>query len=130
MTRTSLEIAAYLVWARIVLKWHPISGGNGQQGCNELNSDPQKSTEMLREAVFLGRETMRISGRLPFHCNCLVQSMALVAMLNRRKIPSGLRLGVRADNNKQEEPFAHAWVECGGRVILDSGTRGNFVPFR
>jgi hypothetical protein len=126
MTRTSLEIAAYLVWARATLKWRNLGQTKKNSG---LEVGPETSKENLREAIFLGRETMRISGRLPFHCNCMVQSVALVAMLHRRKIHSSLRFGVRIREKQKDLPFAHSWVECGGRVILDSGNRGDFVPF-
>jgi hypothetical protein len=45
---------------------------------------------------------------------CLVQALAVDAMLKRRGHVAQLRLGVRTLT-----PFeAHAWVECGGHIVI------------
>ena len=50
---------------------------------------------------------------------CLVQSMALVRLLERDGLHGGrIRIGVRDRQGKVE---AHAWVEFGGEVIGDFG---------
>jgi hypothetical protein len=49
---------------------------------------------------------------------CLKRSLILFRLLRRRGIPAELRLGVRT----VEGTFsAHAWIECGGRTLLDDG---------
>jgi hypothetical protein len=54
-----------------------------------------------------------------FRPTCLVQSMALMKLLQRDGIPGGrIRIGVR---ERRGEVQAHAWVEYAGEVIGDFG---------
>ncbi len=129
MRRTSLEIAANLAWAKFSLKRRTISEIKKQWGAPGKGQTDSPSRENLREAIFLARETMRIAGRLPFQSDCLVQSVALMGMMNRRGLRADLRFGVRMRAETEDSPFAHAWVEYGDHVILDTGNRNDFVPF-
>ena len=59
--------------------------------------------------------------------NCLSQSLTLWWLLRRQGIASDLRLGVYKDAGRLE---AHAWIECGGRVLNDrGGIRQRVVAF-
>jgi hypothetical protein len=54
-----------------------------------------------------------------FRPACLVRSVALERMLERRGIPGArIRVGVRKDGTAFT---AHSWVELGGRVFGDDG---------
>ncbi len=74
----------------------------------------------------LARIVQSMAHRLPFNCTCLVQSVALVAMLRRRSIPGKMKIGVAKGG---KELSAHSWVECGGEILLDSGQHESFIPF-
>jgi hypothetical protein len=129
MRRTSLEIAANLIRARFSLKRRAFLEIKKEWAETGSARAEGPSRENIREAVFLARETRRIAGRLPIHCDCLVQSVALMGMLKRRGLQAHLRFGVRKDGKTEDSPFAHAWVEYGEYVILDTGNRNEFVPF-
>jgi hypothetical protein len=49
---------------------------------------------------------------------CLVKALAADTMLRRRRFPSMIRFGVREPDVSQTPLEAHAWVECGGNIIL------------
>jgi hypothetical protein len=52
---------------------------------------------------------------------CLVQALAADAMLRRRAVRSELRLGVLRSGASSVD--GHAWVECGGGVIIGAADR-------
>lgn len=59
--------------------------------------------------------------------SCLVQSLVLWRLLRRHGIASELRIGTRKAENQFQ---AHAWVECGGVPLNDSGdVRDSFTAF-
>lgn len=72
------------------------------------------------QAERLARAVVRAARLLPFECNCLLRSVTLEYLLNRRGIACELRFGVREDVNAPEFE-AHAWVECHGRPLADRG---------
>jgi hypothetical protein len=54
--------------------------------------------------------------------DCLPRSLALFAFLRRMGLPAHHRIGV------EQMPFAaHAWVECGDRVVLDRDRRAELL---
>ena len=58
-----------------------------------------------------------VARRLP-GMTCLVQSLAAHALLQRRGFRPALHIGVRGSGSRAAGPLeAHAWVECGGRVV-------------
>ena len=64
-------------------------------------------------------EAIRIASRVVPHATCLSQALALQVMLGRSGTPSQLRLGVARDGGGAFT--AHAWLECGGRVVIGGG---------
>jgi hypothetical protein len=79
------------------------------------------------------REIARAEGsaarHLFFRANCLVQSLALLAMCRSRGIAAELRIGARNEGGAFQ---AHAWIELNGEALNDSGANGeheHFVPF-
>lgn len=122
-----IEALGRLVWARLILRRAALTEIRLRWAA-EPGMQAPPSASQLQTAVRLGRLIAHIARRLPWELNCLVQSVALTAMLRRRSIPVNVEFGV-----KQEEPdgrlVAHAWVTCGGLVILDSDAGGGYVPF-
>ena len=51
-----------------------------------------------------------------YRATCLPQSLVLWWLLKRQGMDAALRVGVRKAADRVE---AHAWVECGGVVLLD-----------
>ena len=65
----------------------------------------------------LSAVVQRVLRRLPSDTRCLMQSLTLLSMLERRGTHSTLVIGVT-----NETPFgAHAWIELEGRPLLRPG---------
>ncbi len=61
-----------------------------------------------------------------FHPTCLVRAIALERIARRTDARATVRIGVRPHTHTL---LAHAWLECGGRVIGDDPvTVRQFVP--
>jgi Transglutaminase-like superfamily len=85
------------------------------------------STTQIATARSIAKSEASASRHLFFSPNCLVRSLALVAMLRRRGMQPELRIGARSDAGNFE---AHAWVELHGEVLNDArGEHAHFVPF-
>lgn len=89
-----------------------------------LRGEGQLATDLRRQVTGkrLGQAAARTLAIMPFDSRCLVRSLVLVRMLAKRGIESTLVIGVDV------EPIfsAHAWVESGGRALLepmDGGSR-------
>lgn len=78
---------------------------------------PDSELDALRVGLRLGRIVGRSVGALPTDSRCLMRSLVLLAMLERRGIRSSVHIGVRSG----EEFAAHAWVEYRDRALLPSG---------
>lgn len=127
MMRVRLEVICRLLWARWTLRRAPTAVI--RRRWSELDTpDAAASVPQLRDALFLAGVVRRGARRLPWDSNCLVQSVALTAMLRRRGIPGRIEFGVRREEDGAGLA-AHAWVTCDGRVILDSDPRGDYASF-
>lgn len=61
----------------------------------------------------------RAAARLPWGAKCLPQAVALSWLLRRRAVPHTLVIAARPPG--QREPGGdtlHAWVECGGPIVI------------
>jgi hypothetical protein len=76
--------------------------------------DPERA---LPEGMRLAWAVRRTLPLLPADSRCLMRSLVLMALLDRRDIGSSLVIGVRPG----ERFGAHAWVELGGRPLLPRG---------
>lgn len=66
------------------------------------------------------------AGRIvPAGDNCLVRAIAGREMLARRGISSQIRLGVA--KNSSDLLRAHAWLECGDRIVTGESERRNYA---
>ena len=64
---------------------------------------------------------------IPLRVSCLERSLILHAILGRRKIPSSIKIGLKKDPPRGSLLAAHAWVEAGGKALLDEdGIRDSF----
>lgn len=60
------------------------------------------------------------------NATCLVQALALRWMLRRRGVGCALRVGVSRSQRGEFE--AHAWIECGGRLLIGAEPAPRFTP--
>lgn len=65
--------------------------------------------------------------RTPSSPSCLLQALAAKSMISRRQIPSTLYFGVIAFSESSGE-VAHAWVRCGGRIVIGQSEATRFKP--
>jgi hypothetical protein len=80
---------------------------------------PAKGEPSPHHARNVARRIARLAKFVPA-ASCLTQALALQAILARQGHPSVVRIGVAKSDN--EEFAAHAWVECGGYVVLGHST--------
>ena len=82
-----------------------------------------------QEAVVDGERAARlveaVSRCYPFNPTCLKKSLVLLWILRKRGLPAELRIGVRKVGGALQ---AHAWIECGGRTLLDGDIDQQFAP--
>ena len=84
-----------------------------------LPAIPAKSSGKRTSSVDrLAWSVAAASRRLPFRSNCLIESLAVDAMMRRRGHASEIRFGVRPPN--AGVLTAHAWVECEGAIVFGS----------
>lgn len=76
-----------------------------------------QDVEAIPAGLRLGHATARTLSALPADSRCLMRSLVLSRLLDRRGIPSALVIGVRPGDTFG----AHAWVEIAGRPVLPSG---------
>jgi hypothetical protein len=88
-----------------------------------VEPDPARLAEARQVALAL----VRAARFGVFRPQCLVRSVALSRMLERRGIDGAMvRVGVRRTGG---EFLAHAWVELGGQTLGDADEHiGTFVP--
>jgi len=82
-------------------------------GTIEDTIDTRQTDKAERVKLFVNMA----AGNVPFKSVCLDQAMAGMLLLRRFKIPSNLCLGVKR-NEKEQKLDAHAWIECGGRILI------------
>lgn len=85
----------------------------------------EEGGERRKLAGAVAQAVHRASRHVPWAAKCLVQAMAGKKMLRRRGVESTLYLGLakRADQGLQ----AHAWLRCGGQIILGGGGLQRFA---
>jgi Transglutaminase-like superfamily len=71
----------------------------------------------------LADAVVRLLRVLPTDSRCLMRSLVLLAMLERRRVCPTLVIGVRTE----PEFAAHAWVERDGKQVLADGD-GDYTP--
>jgi hypothetical protein len=73
------------------------------------------SAEQVQRAQQVGWAVQALARFLPWDAKCLAQALAGKWMLQRRRLPSILYLGV--DHGEEKWLEAHAWLGCGTEII-------------
>ena len=87
-------------------------GKYNQESKEDISQDEYKVVMKIRNAV------VNTSKYTPWESLCLVQSMTVQKMLNKRNISTTLYLGVNKDKNNEMK--AHSWIRC-GKVFVTGG---------
>ena len=66
----------------------------------------------------IGRIVNAVARRLPVRMTCLVEALAAKAMLRRRGYESTVQYGVRSGPTGGRALNSHAWLLCGGRIVV------------
>jgi hypothetical protein len=87
------------------------------------SADDLRPSARARTCDPLVRAVASIGARLD--ASCLEQGLALVMLCRAASVPARLVIGV----SRPGQTFAaHAWVECGSRVVLGAPQAADFVP--
>ncbi len=120
--QSPLDKGAYDVWlvfestitlyiCQILLKIRPFEKLGSVFGKHMEQSNDLTDGQLLR-ARRIARAVAYTQAKLPFTGVCLTRSMAIKWLLNRRRIPSTVYLGVGREAGKEENSY-HAWVRFG-----------------
>ncbi len=105
-----LLILAKALIHHVPLRWWRISLGR----VGGLCSDMSDRVRVVRVTNAVIRATQRLSGDYV----CLPRAMAVQWMLGRRGQSSALVFGVLPGEARGDIHALHAWVECGGQVVI------------
>lgn len=117
-------IAAVIVRLGICAVRYPVLRKTIDRCVRMLTRVPSTSTP--DEVTRIAWSVAAVTRRLPFHSTCLVQSLAVDAMLRRRGVPSAICLGVQPPSGGTLA--AHAWVEHDGQVVF--GARPDLAEYQ
>lgn len=84
-------------------------GNYNEESAKEISFEEYRVAKKIRNAV------VNTSKYTPWESLCLVQSMTVQKMLNRRNISSTLYLGVNKD--EKNDMKAHSWIRCGSMFV-------------
>lgn len=122
--RLLIEAQLTLLYCQLRKWWRPVGELISVEARQEQRVAPRSD---LQRAAHVAWALTRAARYGVFRPKCLVRSLALQQMLERRGLCGcELRIGVRLQNGVFS---AHAWVELSGRVVGDSPlTVQQFTP--
>jgi hypothetical protein len=100
--------------ARIVVALVPLRIWRGSVGGRPGCSGAADAGAVKR----LAEHIERAAWRLPFKAKCLPQAIALSWQLRRRGFGHRVVFAVRPPALRKHDDALHAWVECGGAIVL------------
>jgi hypothetical protein len=113
--RLAAEILATYAQVRREMRRGPIESVLARLRRRTVAAAPRSAT--LAESQRLGRAVSKTLALAPGDTRCLVRSLVLIGLLDRRRIAAALVIGARSE----PEFLAHAWVEQEGTAILHPG---------
>jgi hypothetical protein len=116
--------AVALVAARVILLVAPGRAVRWATGTDRAHDGGAEDESALANSF--ANAISAASARWPVHASCLVQGVALVMMLSVARVPSHLVVGVARE--APDDLRAHAWVVCGGQIVLGGPQATNFLP--
>lgn len=112
----TIEAMAALVLARLLIA--RVRFGRWRGWLGEVDAAEPKGAVARPLDRYLARAVERAAGRLPFETRCLPRAMALHWLRMRRGRAGTLVIGVLPGARRGGLDDLHAWVECGGEVLI------------
>lgn len=109
----TLAAMALLVAAQIMVRIVPLARWRGWLGLAGAAA-PHRQSEARKLAIHVERA----AARLPWGALCLPRAIALSALLKNRNIPHQVVIAIRPAGQRGEADALHAWIDCGGIVVL------------
>lgn len=120
------EAVFYLALARLALVVIPFKRLAAQLGKQHEQSPNALAQPIQRaQARRIGWAVTTMSRYVPWDSACLAQAVAAKWMLQKRRLPSTLYLGVTYDENKKM--LAHAWLRCGQVYVTGAPQHRRFT---
>ena len=109
-----------LIWVKLILVVMPFKYYAKKLG----EKDKETMNEPLvaeHDFIILVKDSVRRASRYNIiKPKCFTEAIVAKKLLNKKKIPSTLYLGVAKD--KQQKMIAHAWLRCGNIIV--TGKKG------
>lgn len=112
-----IKVLSILLFSKLIVLLFPfrkVMPYLGQLNANfreSLSSAEQQRADRIRHFMFM------VSNNVKWNSVCLDQAMAATILLNKAKVPNCMCFGVRK-NEKAGKLDAHAWVLCGGTILI------------
>lgn len=123
----AIEAAALLLIARVAVRLvafrHIVRVLRLDQGETSSTTDARACERAAR----IGWAIRAATAHTPWGGTCLMQGIAGVAMLRRRRVPATLYLGVAKDTTSTSGLAAHAWLRSGGTTLTGAGNQSRFT---
>ncbi len=115
-----LESFLMLGVARLAILLLPFSWLAVSLGKKKAKTDEEEnvSTSSVSLARNIGKTVCSAANYTPWESVCLPQAVAVLWMLKRRGIAGVLYLGVAKHESDSEKLAAHAWLCCGGVILI------------
>jgi len=73
--------------------------------------------EETHTALLVGQAINRAAKYTPWKSACLAQALTAHRMLRKRNIPGVFYLGIIKDKTAEKKMKAHAWSQCGDKIL-------------
>jgi len=120
------EAVVCLGLMRVALGRRPFRRIANRMGLVQTGTAPAAGTSNAEETARIGWAVRAAAARAPWNNACLVQALAGMMMLRRRRISGTLFLGVDKNAEGPDPISAHAWLACGEFVLIGESGRGRF----
>ena len=94
--------------------------------CPATDAEPRPRPDAAGTGMRVGAAVRRAGRYIP-RATCLTQALAACRILSSMECPARLEIGVLPGEGSLE---AHAWVECGGSVIVGGEVAGKYHPLK
>ena len=121
-----LEAFLWLGVMRLTLRLWPFRSIAVRMGLKQTGAAIAAQNPHIAETTRIGWAVKAAASRTPWPSTCLVQALAGMMMLSRRKMTGALYLGVAKDELAPEPIAAHSWLCSGESVLVGENGRESF----
>jgi hypothetical protein len=93
----------------------------------QVKEETVLNEEQLQVAQLIGESIIKAASHTPWESACLVQALAAQKMLHKRGIPGVFYLGAKKDQIDKGNITAHAWTQCGEKIITGGDGHKEFT---